>query len=96
MAAKELQKAVQTAVSLSVKEQQTTDRAKSFVVVYGFPEDGDDHRELLRMLDYLQCHWIVISHTRIGYVANHHTKAARRPRPIKVEFKSPYDISSIL
>ena len=52
--------------------------------------------ELLRMLGYLQCRRVIISHTRIGYLVNRDTKSARRPRPIKVEFKSPYEVSSVL
>ena len=52
--------------------------------------------ELLRMLGYLQCRRVIISHIRIGYVVNRDTKSARRPRHIKVEFKSPYEVSSVL
>ena len=96
VAAKDLHKVVQTAVSASIKEQQIVDRAKSSIVVYGFLEDGDDNRELRRMIDYLQCNCSILSHARIGYVANRDTKSARRPRPIKLELKSPHEVSLIL
>ena len=96
MTAKELQKVVQSIVSTSIKEQQTADWAKFFIAVYGFLEDGDNHKELLRMFGCLQCRCVIISHARIGNVANRDTKSAKWPHSIKVEFKLLYDVSSIL
>ena len=87
---------MQTAISTSIKEQRFTNQDKSFVAVYGFPDDGDDHREVLIMLDCRQNRYIIFSHDRISYVINHDTKLARRPNPIKVELVSPHDINLIL
>ena len=84
---------VKSAVSEVFREQHKVDTARLSVVVYGFLEEGKDSEQLFEMFNYLSCRCDVIRHSRIGRSSNRNSKAIR---PIKVEFKSASDTSSVL
>ena len=84
---------VKYAVSEVLREQHKVDTARLSVAVYGFPEEGKDVEQLFKMFDNLSCRCDVTRHSQIGHPSNRNSKSIR---PIKVEFKSVSDTSSIL
>ena len=90
MAATDISKAVKSAV----REQRKEDMDRSTVVVYGFPEGGNDQYELSCMFDFLRCNCDILRHRRIGWA----NSKGKRPssRPIKVELRNPGDVSLVL
>jgi hypothetical protein len=81
--------AVKSAVSEAIQEQQKAASDKSSVVVFGFPDEGDDYKHLREMLDFLDCRCIITHHSRVGFANN-------RVRPIRLELKSANDAKLVL
>ena len=84
---------VKAVVSQTMKEQQRVSDDKSTIVVYGFPEDGNDRRELHKMLDFFGCRCDIAQHTRIGRMTDH--SKSLYGRPIKVKLNSPREANLI-
>ncbi len=82
---------VKAVVSQTMKEQQRVSDDKSTIVIYGFPEDGNDRVELREMFDFIGCRCAIAQHTRIGCVTDH-----SRSRPIKVKLNSPGEANLII
>ena len=81
---------VKSAVSEAILEQQNVKSNQSCVVIYGFPEEGDDYGHLLDMFDFLNCRCVIIHCSRLGRQISQH------PRPIKAELGSPSEANRIL
>ena len=82
---------VKKVISQTLAEQCKLTLDKSTLVVYGFPEEGDDYDELLAMFECPDCHCDVIRHQRMGHAARNNVG-----RPIKVELRSPRAAGFIL
>jgi len=85
---------LKNAVSEALKEQHKLNADRSSVVVYGFPEEGNDIPQLRDMLDFLGCRIDIIRSSRVG--RSHHQTGNSSARPIKVELRSVSDVSIIL
>ena len=83
---------VKTVVNQTVMEQCKIASCNSCLVVYGFPEEGNDYDELVDMFDYLSCHCEIVRHQRMRYAARCNSAG----RPIKVELRSTSAITFIL
>lgn len=83
---------VKTAVAEVIQKQQRIVADKCCIVVYGFPEEGNDSAQLSDMLDFLGCSEIIFHYSRIGWLSHHTSKI----RPVKLELNSVNNASLIL
>ena len=84
---------VKSAISGVFHEQHKVHTARLRVAVYGFLEEGKDAEQLFEMLDNLSCRCDVTRQSQIGRPSNRNNKSIR---PLKVEFKSVSNTSSLL
>ena len=85
---------VKAVVYQTMKEEQWVSDKKATIVVYGFPEDGNDRSELHKMLDFIGCRCDIAQHTRIGRITDH--SKSLYGRLIKVKLNSPREANLIL
>ena len=82
------------AVFEAIREQQKVITDKSSIIIYGFPEEGNDNEQLLDKLTFLGSHCDIIQHTWIGSSSYQHNTSS--VRPIKIALRSFNDASIIL
>mgnify|MGYP000626795235 CR=1 FL=1 len=85
---------VKNVVSQTIKEQQKVDSDICTIVVYGFPEDGNDYYDLLNMFDFLECNCKIVRYSRFVRVVKKDNTFSGRP--IKVELRSSGDVNFVL
>ena len=78
---KDLEKIVKSAVVDTFNKKRNNDQNKSYVAIYGMPEDGCDYYDVADMLAYLRCESCVFGRER-------RSSDQGKPRPLKVELLS--------
>ena len=85
---------LKTAESEALKEDRKAISDGCTIVVYGFPEDGSDHNDLMDMFDFLCCRCVITRQARIGHAASH--DANSKCHPTKVELISSGAVDFLL
>jgi hypothetical protein len=96
---KDLSEVIKSTVAESIKSQQQSNRILSSLVIHGFPEKGDDFRDVQNLLKSLNCNDNIISLCRIGrppVSSSGNTAPQVKCRPLKIELRSAADCSYIL
>ena len=89
-----LSETVKAAVFETIRNQRTEERGRASVAIYGLPEKGNDYDGVRKLFQALNEKSNIVSVARIGRGTSR--KVSSNPRPLKVEFQSKYERSSLL